>query len=373
MQFEKIQNYVILHSTCVLLHTTNEMDVIAMGKRPTIQMIADRAGVSRGTVDRVLNNRSYVKAEVRKRVLQATEELGYLSLRNFHQNITGGYAPIKLGVIMPNWVGYTKAEFHRGIMAARAELKDFHVDVTICECVTDIPGEVNEYLEKLVEDGVSGIALCALNDLSIQQKIAELAKKNIPVVTFNSDLPNSERICFIGQDYVKSGRIAGELLYKILPKNAKILALVGNLEFDGHRARLDGFCTRLYELGFTADQIDIAETYNDYRITYRKVFKALQETDHLDGIYMANRSVTGCADAIREAGMTGKVRVISHDVTGHTKQLLKEGRVDLTVSQDIYRQGYLPLIILRNLIHKNIHPSEDLNNTAISVVCSENF
>ena len=47
-----------------------------MGKRPTIQMVAERAGVSRGTVDRVVNNRSYVKAEVRERVLAAIEELG---------------------------------------------------------------------------------------------------------------------------------------------------------------------------------------------------------------------------------------------------------------------------------------------------------
>ena len=36
-----------------------------MQKRPTIQMVAERAGVSRGTVDRVLNNRSYVRADVR--------------------------------------------------------------------------------------------------------------------------------------------------------------------------------------------------------------------------------------------------------------------------------------------------------------------
>ena len=48
-------------------------EVIAMGKRPTIQMVAERAGVSRGTVDRVINNRSYVRAEVRQRVLAAMQ------------------------------------------------------------------------------------------------------------------------------------------------------------------------------------------------------------------------------------------------------------------------------------------------------------
>ena len=42
-----------------------------MNKRPTIQTVAELAGVSRGTVDRVLNNRSYVRADVRARVLNA--------------------------------------------------------------------------------------------------------------------------------------------------------------------------------------------------------------------------------------------------------------------------------------------------------------
>lgn len=45
-----------------------------MNKRPTIQTVAERAGVSRGTVDRVLNNRSYVRADVRERVLDAIRE-----------------------------------------------------------------------------------------------------------------------------------------------------------------------------------------------------------------------------------------------------------------------------------------------------------
>ena len=47
-----------------------------MGKRPTLQAVADKAGVSRGTVDRVLNNRANVSAEVFERVTKALEETG---------------------------------------------------------------------------------------------------------------------------------------------------------------------------------------------------------------------------------------------------------------------------------------------------------
>ena len=45
--------------------------------RATIKMIAEQAGVSIGTVDRVLHNRPYVKPEVRERVLQVMEALDY--------------------------------------------------------------------------------------------------------------------------------------------------------------------------------------------------------------------------------------------------------------------------------------------------------
>ena len=47
-----------------------------MGTRPTIQMVAELAGVSRGTVDRVLNDRPHVNEEVRQRVLEAMRQLG---------------------------------------------------------------------------------------------------------------------------------------------------------------------------------------------------------------------------------------------------------------------------------------------------------
>ena len=50
-------------------------------KKPTLQLVADMAGVSRGTVDRVLKNRPHVRPEVYERVSQALRESGYLSYK----------------------------------------------------------------------------------------------------------------------------------------------------------------------------------------------------------------------------------------------------------------------------------------------------
>ena len=66
-----------------------------MNKRPTIQTVAELAGVSRGTVDRVLNNRSYVRADVRARVLNAIQETGDLSPKEAHRQAAEAKLPLK--------------------------------------------------------------------------------------------------------------------------------------------------------------------------------------------------------------------------------------------------------------------------------------
>ena len=92
-------------------------------------MVADMAGVSRGTVDRVLNNRAHVSPEVYERVMDAIQSTGYLSPRNAYQKtlLNQNFTPLKIGVLLPNWSGHFKWEVSDGIEAAQSELSDFNV------------------------------------------------------------------------------------------------------------------------------------------------------------------------------------------------------------------------------------------------------
>ena len=160
---------------------------------------------------------------------------------------------------------------------------------------------------------------------------------------------------------------------KCIDPKGKILAAVGNLEFDGHRTRLDGFCERMHELGFDNGQIEIVETFNDYHTTYRKVLESLSHCPNLSAIYMANQSVAGCTEAIHAATPKARIRVICHDISESTKRLLRSGDVDLAISQDIYQQGYLPLILLRDLLQKGKSPAAQQPGSNISIFCAENL
>ena len=156
-----------------------------MNKRPTIQTVAERAGVSRGTVDRVLNNRSYVRADVRERVLSAIRETGYLSPREAHRQAAAeqpSLPRVKVGIVLPNWGGPFREEVTRGIEAASRALAERNAEIRVRICESDVPAETIELLDGLLSWGAQGIALCALNDIMIEARVNELAEQGLSLI-----------------------------------------------------------------------------------------------------------------------------------------------------------------------------------------------
>ena len=228
-------------------------------------------------------------------------------------------------------------------------------------------------LDELTEAGASGLAVCAAKDPSITARISALADEGIPCVTFNSDLPDSRRLCFVGQDIYKAGRVAGGLMSRCIPAGSQLLATVGNLKFDGHRQRLAGFRDRIREAGFPMEDLVVAETFNDYETTFRVVTEAIDRYPRLRGIYMANLSVSGCAAAIEQAGKKGAIRLICHDLNESVRQLLLRGSIDFTIPQNLRQQGYGPLILLRDVLRRKAAPDAARFNRQIDIVCSDNL
>lgn len=341
----------------------------------TINMIAEKAGVSRGTVDRVLNNRSYVKAEVRERILQVARELGYVSQREMHlREQEKENRPLRLGVLLPGW-GFGQ-QFREGVLhgirEAADELENANVEIIIKKCKTDLPAEAAALLTELQAEGAEGVAVCLLRDPSIEEKLRQMKEAGIPAVTFNSDLPDSGRILFVGQDIIKSGRLAAQMMSRCIRPGEQVLAAVGNMKFDGHRQRYLGFSERMKELGFPEEDLCTAETFNDYSTTLRVIGDAIRTHPRLGGIYMANLNVSACAEAVRAFNLEKKIHVICHDINDGIRQLLLEGRVDFTIPQDFVRQGREPLIWLTSYIRKKELPDAG-RFSDLQILCAENI
>lgn len=313
--------------------------------RATIKMIAEKAGVSNGTVDRVLHDRPYVKAEVRERVLRVMQELDYQPNRMASALATSG-TPRRFTVVQPQWEPYIHNAMEAGVSRFQEERRDYNLIVDIYEYPKSDAKACLTQLAIAAASDPQGIALSASDSPEVRAYLQEIAERHIPVVTFNSDLPGAPRMCYVGEDAHHAGRIAGEIASKFLRPEDRLLVVYAGPIYAGHKARADGFLERLEEVGIGRENSLIAATNSDYDATYQAVSKVLREEPELRFVYMANLSVPACVAAIRDAGRTGKVRVLAHDSDPETCRFLREGTVDFTIGQDFSYQSYQALTVL---------------------------
>ena len=338
----------------------------------TINTIAEKAGVSRGTVDRVLNDRPHVKPEIRKRVQDAIDELNYKP-NKLAKALVSRKKPLLIGVVSPTWVKPFFDEVNKGILAAQEEFLDYGMKVKRYTVSNINPAETIKALDDLARKKVNGIAISTMNTEQIVEKVNQLVDQGIVVVTFNSDLPSSNRICFVGQDLYKSGRVAAGLMAKLIIENSKILVTLGNFEYQAQRDRYAGFMDRMKELKKNVVIVESKDTFDNYQITYDLIKASLRDNPDIQGIYMVAENVLGCVDAVKSVRNDPKIHIICNDMLQYTRQLLENGDIDFTISQDPFTQGYKPIRILFDKLLSNITPEKEIVYTDTSIFTFDNL
>ena len=100
-----------------------------MSTQITMKKLAELAGVSRGTVDKVLNGRPGVKAETKKKVLEIAKALHY------QPNILGkalvSRKPVKIGIILTPEYNPFVLEMLEGIRRAEREYTVFNLEISV--------------------------------------------------------------------------------------------------------------------------------------------------------------------------------------------------------------------------------------------------
>ena len=343
-------------------------------RKVTLQTVADYAGVSRGTVDRVINNRAHVSETIQRRVMEALEATGYISTKEvLGQTISDRKTErVMIGVLLPNWTGYFESEVNRGLQKAKEEFSAKGLTLLVEKCESDLPQEAILRLGRMRERGAGGFAVCAADTPALSQEIRGLTEEGLPVITFNSDLPDSGRQLFVGQDYYRSGRVAGELARICTDSGACVLATAGNRTFFSHKSRLQGFLDQMKENG-RGSNLHVMETFNDYHLTMQKIGDFLKKHPETKVVYMANQSIAGCVQAVQDAGLAARPVILTHDYSLETKILLEEGSIDFTISQNIYQQGFLPVAMLMDCLQGGELPDEDIISPELSIICSQNL
>jgi len=96
-------------------------------------------------------------------------------------------------------------------------------------------------IEALLQTGIDGIGIAPNVPESVVDVIARARDMGIPVICFDSDSPESERLCYVGTFNESAGYEAGKLMKTFMPEGGKILVVSGGAGALNHQERIAGF------------------------------------------------------------------------------------------------------------------------------------
>lgn len=325
----------------------------------TMQKIAELAHVSRGTVDRALNRRPGVDPEVAARIREIAKELGYVPGRA-GRALSTRKRPVRLGLLLNSAGNPFYAEVLRGVHAARQSYADFNIELDIREVKGYDPATQLESLESLAEGGIQALVLTPINEQAVADRIDLLAQSGIPVVTLNSDIENTRRMCYVGCNYLASGQTAAGMLRLLAENGARVGIVTGSVRMLGHNQRIAGFRDgiRAYpDAQITV--VDIAENNDDDETSYRVTRAMLEAHPEIDAVYFTAGGTAGGVRAIAELREDGYPTVITCDATPEIRGLVGAGKIHATICQQPYEQGFLAVKLLLDRVLFGQTPADD--------------
>lgn len=341
----------------------------------TINQIAQLCGVSRGTVDRALHNKGNVRPEIAARIKEVAAEYGYTPNRA-GMALSRASHPIRIGVVMHS----VQTPFIRMVLDAcrreAQELAVFSTDVIFRLSRSLDPLEQVAMIEELVEEQkVSGLAIMPLHSMLVESKVNELIEqRRLPVITFNTDLPDSRRLCYIGQDNFSAGRTAAELLRLVTGGQGLVSTIIGPSEYHtAYTERLAGFQSEIVQIApdIRVQQVNL-RTDDDADVR-QATLELLRSCPDLAGIYAITPGYAGVCGAIRETGNVHRVHLILHDEIRANLENVRDGVVDFVLGQDAQMQGALPLTLLADYIQLSRRPAKRAYYTDIRVLLRYNI
>ncbi len=334
----------------------------------TIKEIADLAGVSRGTVDRVINHRGNVNPETEKKILNILELMNYkpnragLALAAAKRNYT-------IGVVLFSQSNLFFDDIVAGIHKELEELKPYGVNVIIKRTGFNAK-EQADAIRELEQENIAGLILAPFEDPMIHTLIEELEVKNIPVVTVNTDIENEKRLAYVGSNYYEGGRTAAGLMNLITQGEVRLGIVTGSSLVLCHKERIRGFMDTISKSYPRIHLIETVENNDDEIESYKITSDLLTRRPDINALFFAGAGVYGGCKAVIE--QKKGIKIITFDTLSTTIEMLNQNVISATISQQPFKQGYDALEILFEYLLSKERPAHKCYFVPSTIIIKEN-
>lgn len=340
-------------------------------KMATIKEIAELAGVSRGTVDRVLNHRGSVNPKTAQKVNEIARALNYTP-NPAGLTLAAQKKKLKLGVILCPTSNLFFAEILDNVEIKARELNTYNCIVVVKQVAFNEQMQL-QTIDTLVKEGIHGLALSPVNTRALHDKVNELADNGIPVVTFNTDLPDSKRLAYVGSDYFHAGETAAGLMRLMTHGNTNVGIITGSPDVLCHTERIAGFSKVIEDTAPHIHIIDTVYCHDDEIESYEQTQNLLAAHPEINALFFAAGGFYGGCRAVKALGLLEKLSIIIFDAIPFHSQLLEDGTVLASICQHPEIQGSKPLEILFSYLISGTLPEGEYLYTDNDIRIRENL
>jgi LacI family transcriptional regulator len=308
-----------------------------------IKDIALKAGVSTGTVDRVIHNRGRVSEKVKEDVLKILAEMNYepnMFARALSSNKTYNLAALIPDPLADSFWDAPKT----GIEKAEKELKQY--GVVVRQYIFN-PYDANSFVQQanaVSEAMFDGIILSPIFYRESLLFFEKWKKEKIPFVLFNTQIAEFDPLSYIGQDSFQSGCLAGKLIHYGEPNGCSVLIA----HIDEEISNAAHLITK--ENGFRNyfHQYKLDKKYNILRIELNRCSEEefnsrldaiINNTPDLKSIFVTTSKAHDIAKYLVDRKITD-IRLVGYDLIPENIEYLNAAVISFLINQNPKGQGY---------------------------------
>jgi LacI family transcriptional regulator len=346
---------------------------MAEGIHIRIKDIAEKAGCSIGTVDRVIHKRGRVAEDVEKRILQIMEELHYTP--NVNARVLASKRPLTLGILLP---AFRNGEYWElpilGIQEALCRYEEQGYRVNTKQVSYTSPEDFYTSGMKMISEEIDGIIMNPATFKECVRLVRSYFQNNIPFILIDSDIHGVPSLSFIGKDPVQSGLTCGKLIHQItrnIPHSKNIWII--NLSKKQYQmysllARESGFMNYFSGKNLQGDYA--IRTYDlegegGQKALDRQMEELLQK-DTPDAIYVTGSRVHKIASSLKRLKLDPRPLLIGHDLIEANSRMVRDESIDFLIEEEARKQGYMAVeSMIRSVVHKETIEKKQLMNLMI--------
>jgi len=342
----------------------------------TITDIAKLAGVSRGTVDRVLNDRGKVAPEKAALIRKIADDHGYV--KNVYASNLAQKVIVRVAVVLPeSMTDEFWAQTRKGIERTKRFILSYGIEMSYHDFDLSDHKSFSTSLDLAIAERPDAILVAPIFRKEFLHYVQIARQNEIPFVCINSEINDDDILCYIGQHSYNCGQLAGRLFHMSIgmKKSLAVVTLGHSFSNAAHiEEKIKGLEDYNDQNGCQYEIVQMQlEHYEHAHDIDAFVKKELEGRDQLDAIFITNSRTAHLLNAnawIKNEAE--RLMIIGFDLVSQNIELLQSGHIDILLNQSPERQAYMGMInIFNHFVHRKSIPAKQY--IPVDVVFKENY